>query len=214
MYEQSIDPSSLIVTPDNNRYASLIHGFNLRFFGQRDVLKKIYVCSNTKEVHSALQDILNNNLDKKIKRRVTIRGGGHCYEGFVTDGTDVIIDISSMKKAERTNKYIAIESGFTNWEGVKYLFKQDGLCLPGGSCYSVGFGGHIVGGGYGLLSRKYGLTIDYLAGIELIYSIDNKTAICRTFLENNDANDEVTKVVWAHKGCGGGNYGIITKYYF
>ena len=121
-----------------------------------------------------------------------------------------------MKNAQKTadNKYIVIDAGFTNWEGVKYLFKENGLCLPGGSCYSVGFGGHIVGGGYGLLSRKYGLTIDYLSGIELVYSTDNKNVICDTFLQNKSHNDIQNEIVWAHKGCGGGNYGVITKYYF
>jgi FAD/FMN-containing dehydrogenase len=45
------------------------------------------------------------------------------------------------------------------------------VTIPGGSCYSVGAGGHICGGGYGLLSRKYGLTVDHLVAVQAPASI-------------------------------------------
>ena len=44
-------------------------------------------------------------------------------------------------------------AGNQNWDGYVNLYKSANRTLPGGSCYSVGAGGHIVGGGYGLLSR-------------------------------------------------------------
>ncbi|MFP3663308.1 FAD-binding protein, partial [Burkholderia sp. SIMBA_043] len=55
----------------------------------------------------------------------------------------------------------AAASGNQNWDGYLDLYKTANRTLPGGSCYSVGSGGHIVGGGYGLLSRLHGLTVDW-----------------------------------------------------
>ena len=241
--EVNID--KLLVTREDNRYPSLRCGHNLRFIGDISLLTQIYVCSTTREVHAVFQKILSSN---GLSKEISIRGGGHCYEGFVTLGKNIIIDISSVKhrnlSLQQDNKeYYAIGSGNTNWEGVKYLFKEHGVCLPGGSCYSVGFGGHIVGGGYGLLSRKYGLTVDYLAGVELVYTQNGRTARCKQFFdtfESKDNGNEIKEnkeskeedeetnnnnnidnngisdkdVVWAHKGGGGGNFGVITTYYF
>ena len=242
--EVNID--KLLVTREDNRYQSLRCGHNLRFVGDISLLTQIYVCTTTREVHAVFQKILSTH---GLSKEISIRGGGHCYEGFVTLGKNIIIDISSVKhrhvSLHHDNKeYYAIGSGNTNWEGVKYLFKKHGVCLPGGSCYSVGFGGHIVGGGYGILSRKYGLTVDYLAGVELVYTQNGKTAKCKQFFDtfeskNNIINDDGINitygneikenkqneedeqinisdkdVVWAHKGGGGGNFGVITTYYF
>jgi FAD/FMN-containing dehydrogenase len=55
-----------------------------------------------------------------------------------------------------------------HWNGYWNLYKQNNLTLPGGSCYSVGAGGHICGRGYDVLSRKYGLTVDWLTGVEIV----------------------------------------------
>ncbi|MEU4741758.1 hypothetical protein AB0G02_15010 [Actinosynnema sp. NPDC023658] len=48
------------------------------------------------------------------------------------------------------------------------LHRRWGTTIPGGSCATVGAGGHIVGGGYGLLSRRNGLTVDHLHGVEVV----------------------------------------------
>ena len=52
--------------------------------------------------------------------------------------------------------------------GRRGFLSAGGSILAGGSCYSVGAGGHIVGGGYGLLSRLHGLTVDYLVAVDVV----------------------------------------------
>jgi FAD/FMN-containing dehydrogenase len=76
----------------------------------------------------------------------------------------------------------------------------------------VGLGGHICGGGYGLLSRQFGLTVDWLTGVRVV-TVDehHKTTLNRaTRQDSGDLQD----LYWAHTGGGGGNFGLVTRYEF
>ncbi|HEU0135065.1 MAG TPA: BBE domain-containing protein, partial [Allosphingosinicella sp.] len=79
-----------------------------------------------------------------------------------------------------------------------------------GSCYSVGAGGHISGGGYGLLARKYGLIVDWLDSVEIV-TVDRAGRARITVAEKDG---EAADLLWACQGGGGGNYGIITRFWF
>src|SRR3954463_8698186 len=144
------------VTPDDPRYPTLVRGFNLRWVGSPSYVE---LCGDTDQVVRAVQQAVDAGL------RITVRSGGHCYEDFVS-GNDggVILDLSPLNAvwcdAER-DRY-GVEAGATLWNVYGRLYKEPGVTLPGGSCYSVGAGGHVTGGGYGLLSRRHGLTVDYL----------------------------------------------------
>ena len=118
------------------------------------------------------------------------RYGRDCYEGFVSNKMPdapgevlSILDIGQMNQlAYDPNGQISsvlvpasphryafrLEPGCQNWDTSVALYKLAGKTLPSGSCYSVGLGGHICGGGYGLLSRKYGLVCDWLDGVDLL----------------------------------------------
>ena len=76
-----------------------------------------------------------------------------------------------------------------------------------------GAGGHIIGGGYGLLSRLHGLVIDYLHAVEVIRVNEDKKAEIITVSADSPTEDE-RRLFWAHQGGGGGNFGIVTKYFF
>ncbi len=105
-----------------------------------------------------------------MRLRITVRGGGHCYENFSSGNHGgVIIDMSGMQgvRLDRAG-LVCVEGGATLWNVYETLLRDYNLTLPGGSCYSVGAGGHIVGGGYGLLSRLHGLTVDYLAAVDVV----------------------------------------------
>ena len=73
------------VPPGDPRYSTLVRGFNLRWVG-----KPAYValCGDTAQVVQAVQRAVDDG------RRITVRGGGHCYEDFVSDNDGgVIIDL-------------------------------------------------------------------------------------------------------------------------
>jgi FAD/FMN-containing dehydrogenase len=195
------------VEPGDPRYAALRRGFNLRWVGSP---RYVQVCSSTDDVVRAVQDATDAGA------RVTVRGGGHCYEDFVTDNDGgVIVDLAPMAGVYRddaTGLY-CVEGGATLWNAYVELFKRYGAALPGGSCYSVGAGGHVVGGGYGLLSRLHGLTVDYLDAVEVVRLDGDRRAEAIT-VHRDGATDDERLMLWAHQGGGGGNFGIVTRYFF
>lgn len=192
---------------DDPRWDTLRRGFNLRWVADPD---RIEVCADTAQVVDAVQRAFDE------EKRITVRSGGHCYEDFVCDNEDgVIVDLSSMNGVYRnpdTGLY-CVEGGGTNWDVYVRLYKDYGVTLPAGSCYSVGAGGHFTGGGYGLLSRRDGLTVDYLHAVEVVRVDAGGRAEVLTVARDAEDPDE-REMLWAHLGGGGGNFGIVTKFWF
>src|SRR4051794_16251210 len=195
------------VLPSDPRYSTLVRGFNLRWVGKPAY---IALCGETAQVVEALQQAYDDGL------RVTVRGGGHCYEDFVS-GNDggVIIDLSPMQAVWRDpgNDWYGVEGGATLWNVYSQLYREFGVTLPAGSCYSVGIGGHVTGGGYGLLSRLHGLTVDYLHAVEVVHVTKEGRAEAIT-VSRDASNAEEQDLLWGHLGGGGGNFGIVTKFFF
>jgi FAD/FMN-containing dehydrogenase len=197
-------PALAPIYPSDPRYATMRMGFNRRWVGSPAYIQ---VVRSPAEALAAVQRALDRGL------RITVRGGGHCYENFSSGNHGgVIIDLSGMQGVGMDRSGAAcIQGGATLWNAYETLFKDHNLALPGGSCYSVGAGGHIVGGGYGLLSRLHGLTVDYLTAVDVI-CVDRHR---RAHLIRARKGDPVTgRLLWAHTGGGGGNFGIVTAYYF
>jgi FAD/FMN-containing dehydrogenase len=197
------------VEPGDSRFPSFQQGFNKRWFAGS--CKMVYVCHDTPGVEDALEDAIRN-----YGPHVRIKSGGHCYENFVfNESTLAIIDVTPMNGyGYDPEKGYYLESGGTNWSAFKGLFRDFGKVLPAGSCYSVGLGGHICGGGYGLLSRLNGLTVDWLTGVDVVVKPHaNVPAYCvHASVDSKDVSAQ--ELYWAHRGGGGGNFGVITRYYF
>ncbi|MET9506736.1 FAD-binding protein [Streptomyces sp. NPDC006622] len=203
--------SPIEVSPGDARYDALRRGFNQRWIAHPDY---VVVATSVDDVESALAKFLAGPAHPG--RRVTVRSGGHCYEDFVSsEDVGVIIDVSQMNRVhfDASMDAYCIEAGATNWHSTTQLYRSTGLALPGGSCNSVGLGGHISGGGYGLLSRLFGLTVDYLYAVEVVTAADGRTP--RRTVARKDSDDPALRDLWwAHTGGGGGNFGVITKYWF
>lgn len=187
-------------------YPTMVMGFNRRWVGQPEYVQ---VCGDTGQVVQTVREAV------ELDRRVTVRCGGHCYEDFVCDNVGgVIVDLSPMNGVyELEPDVYCVEGGATLWNVYDSLYREHCVTLPGGSCYSVGVGGHVTGGGYGLLSRLHGLTIDYLYGVEIV-CVDG-TGNVRAITVNADSpNQQERDLLWANQGAGGGNFGIVTKFIF
>lgn len=199
-------PGATIV-PSDPRYQTMALGFNPRWVGAP---KYIQLCGSTAQVVAAVQRAHDEGL------RITVRGGGHCYENFVSGNEGgVIIDVSPMNGVYLEpggRDLYCVEGGATLWKVYRELYRMYSRTIPGGSCYSVGAGGHVTGGGYGLLSRKYGLTIDYLYGVEVVCLDSSGRA--RAIVVNRDGNPAEQQMLWGHLGGGGGNFGIVTRFIF
>ena len=191
------------------RFPSFLQGFNRRWFAGN--CKAVYLCFTPAGTAAALDDAI-----KLYGKNVKIKSGGHCYENFVFNGdTGAILDVTPMDSyGFDEDKGYYLESGGTNWSAFQALFRDYGKVLPAGSCYSVGLGGHICGGGYGLLSRLNGLTVDWLTGVEVVVKDNADNSAYPVYVSAEDTNPDNANLYWSHRGGGGGNFGVITKYYF
>ncbi|GGG06065.1 FAD-binding protein [Paenibacillus albidus] len=135
-----------------------------------------------------------------------VRCGGHSYEAYSSLDGGLVIDVSELTHIEidKAAGTARIGAGVRLKSLYDALWKQ-GLTLPGGSCPSVGVAGLTLGGGYGFLSRAFGLICDAVQEIEVA---DAYGKLIR-------ANDMLrSDLFWACRGGGGGNFGIVTSFAF
>ena len=205
-------PPSPKVARGDHRYPALSRGFNQRWIAQPDYVRLV---RDRHEVREALAEALAER-PADDPRRITVRSGGHCYEDFVCgDDVRVILDTSPMCGISYDSGMDAycVEAGATNWHVYSHLYPISGRTLPGGSCYSVGLGGHIPGGGFGLMSRQFGLTVDYLYAVELAVAGRNRE-VELVVARRDDPDPDLRELLWAHTGGGGGNFGVVGRFWF
>jgi FAD binding domain/Berberine and berberine like len=200
-------PGPVTVVPDEPRYADLVWGANQRWVGSPDSVR---LAGSTGQVVGCVQEAVRTG------RRVAVRSGGHCYEDFVSDpAVRMVIDLSQLGAVtyDPGRRAFGVEPGALLGEAYKGLYKNWGVTIPGGSCPTVGVGGHIAGGGFGPLSRMHGLTVDHLQAVEVVVVDSDRTV--RAVVADRDATDpRLRDLWWAHTGGGGGNFGVVTKYWF
>jgi aclacinomycin oxidase len=198
---------SIKIGPDDGRYHAVADKrFNKRFRANPDYVRLV---SSTDEVVSAVKDAVREG------RRLTVTSGGHCLEGFVSDPeVRVIIDVSPMKRVyyDGEMRAVAIEAGATVGEAFRALFEKWGVVIPLGEYPEIGMGGHVVGGAFGFLCRQLGLAADYLYAVEVV-TVDEDGA-ASSVVATRETSDPHRDLWWAHTGGGGGNFGVVTRYWF
>nr|CBH32104.1 putative dehydrogenase and domain with unknown function [Streptomyces albaduncus] len=198
-------PGPVRVGPDDPRYGELVRGDNHRFTGTPDHVELV---RSTEQAEDALRRAL------AAGQRVAVRSGGHCPEAFVAGPeVEVVIDLSLMSRVSYDPELnaVAIEAGATVGHVYKELYRNWNVTLPAGVCTAVGVGGHISGGGYGPLSRLHGLVADHLHAVEVVH-VDRSGRV-RTVIATREPDDPHRELWWAHTGAGGGNFGIVTRFW-
>jgi len=136
---------------------------------------------------------------------VAIRGGGHNIAGNAVCDDGLMIDLSLMKKVEVDPKArrAMVEPGciLADFDAVA---QKHGLATPLGINSTTGVAGLTLGGGFGWLSRKYGMTIDNLLAADVVLANGKQVRASET--ENAD-------LFWGLRG-GGGNFGIVSRFDF
>ena len=127
---------------------------------------------------------------------LAVRCGGHSVAGVSMVDAGVQIDLSSLKG-------VHIDAGVL-WGEYDREAEMFGLATPGGRVTTTGVGGFCLGGGYGWLSTKYGLTCDNMVGADLL------TASGEMLHVTDDTNPEL---MWALRGAGA-NFGVVTSFEF
>ncbi|PZG29193.1 FAD-linked oxidase [Spongiactinospora gelatinilytica] len=193
------------VDPDDSRYQDLVRRGHKRYVGSPDYVR---VVGSTEQVVQAVQEAVRDG------GRVAVRSGGHCLENWVDDASiQVLIDLSGMTQVyyDPERNAFAVEGGADLEQVYRRLFLGWGVTIPAGWCPKVGAGGHFTGGGYGVLSRTHGLVVDHLYGIEVV--VVDGAGRASAVVATRDSTGAERELWWAHTGGGGGNFGIVTRFW-
>jgi hypothetical protein len=124
-------------------------------------------------------------------------------EGFSVSDGGMVINLSEMNGvAFLEDGHIKTGPGCTLSKLYDIILPK-GRILPAGSCATVGLGGLALGGGYGIFSRKYGLTCDHMLSAVMV---DGSGNVHHT--------DDDPELLWALRGGGTGNFGVVTEMTF
>lgn len=136
---------------------------------------------------------------------IAIRGNGHNIAGSAVCDEGIVIDLSAMKaiRIDPEKRRAYVEPGVTLGELDAATAAYD-LATPTGINSTTGIAGLTLGGGFGWLSRKFGMTVDNLVAAEVV------TADGELLRASANENPDL---LWALQG-GGGNFGVVTKFEF
>src|SRR6185437_8495483 len=120
-------------------------------------------CTSTADVVRAVKFAKDNALV------LAIRGGGHNIAGSALCDGGIVIDLSQMKavKVDAATRRAIVEGGATLAD-LDAATQSHGLATPLGINSTTGVAGLTVGGGFGWLSRKFGMTVDNLESAEVV----------------------------------------------
>jgi hypothetical protein len=136
---------------------------------------------------------------------IAVRCGGHSVAGVSAVDAGVLIDLSSLRGVHvDPERGTAIANAGVLWGEYDRETEMVGLATPGGRVTTTGVGGFCLGGGYGWLSTKHGLTCDNLVGVDLL------TASGALMHVTDDTNPEL---MWGLRGAGA-NFGVVTSFEF
>jgi FAD/FMN-containing dehydrogenase len=156
-------------------------------------------CAGAADVRRAV------NFAREQRLPLAMRGGGHNIAGSALCDDGLVIDLTAMKSA-RVDPFARrayVEPGCT-LRDLDHETQAYGLAVPLGINSTTGVAGLTVGGGFGWLSRRFGMTIDNLLSADIVTG-DGELLRC--------SDSEHEDLFWAIRG-GGGNFGVVTKFEF
>ena len=136
---------------------------------------------------------------------ISVKGGGHNIAGSAVVDGGLMIDLSAMNgvAVDAAAARVRVGPGATLAD-LDAATAAHGLVVPAGINSTTGIAGLTLGGGFGWLTRAFGLTIDSLVSAEVV------TADGRIMRASADEHPDL---FWALRG-GGGNFGIVTEFEF
>jgi FAD/FMN-containing dehydrogenase len=185
-----------VLAPSDAGYAGARGPFNAMHPDRPGLVVR---CSGTADVVDAVNFAREHGLE------VTVRGGGHSIAGLSSCDGGMLIDLSPMNGVivDPEGKLAQVQGGAL-WGDVDREAQAFGLATPGGLVSDTGVGGLTLGGGYGWLRRKHGLSCDNVVSAQVV------TADGEVRTASADVNPDL---YWAIRG-GGGNFGIVTSFTF
>ncbi|KAJ3041538.1 hypothetical protein HDV00_009013 [Rhizophlyctis rosea] len=143
---------------------------------------------------------------RRFDVRPTVRSGGHSYEALSSLNDTLIIDLSTMYKIDidKKKETVTVSPGIRLGNLYTALYEANpSYSFTAGVCPTVGLGGHLAAGGYGMLVRKHGLAIDNAIQAQVVLADGSMVTASAT--KNKD--------LWfAIRGGGGNSYGIVVEW--
>jgi FAD/FMN-containing dehydrogenase len=204
MATRTIDPAAVdklegalegrLIRPDDADYNDARIVYN-GMHDRRPAL--IVMCTSASDVAAAIALASSNGLD------LAVRGGGHSGPGFGTCDGGIVADLTPMKQiAVDTEDRTATAGGGCTWKDFDDATHAHGLATTGGTLSSTGIAGLTLGGGFGHLTRRFGLSCDNLLSADVV------TASGESVTADEKQNADL---FWALRG-GGGNFGVVTSF--
>lgn len=185
-----------LVLPDDQGYDQVREIWNAMIDRRPAVIVQ---CAEADDVTRAITFARENDLE------ISIRGAGHNIAGNALCDNGMMIDLSTMTRvrvdAAKMRAYVQPGATLADFDKAA---QAHGLATPVGINSTTGIAGLTLGGGFGWLTRKYGMTVDNLVSAEVIAADGRKIRASET--ENAD-------LFWAIRG-GGGNFGVVTEFEF
>ena len=156
-------------------------------------------CAGTQDAIKAVNFARDNGI------QLAVRGAGHHIAGNSLCDDGLVVDLSHMRtvKVDVAAKRAVAEGGATLGDFDEATLAH-GLATPVGINSTTGIAGLTLGGGFGWISRKYGMTVDNLESAEVVTAKGD--AVRASANENSD-------LFWALRG-GSGNFGVVTQFEF
>jgi FAD/FMN-containing dehydrogenase len=147
-----------VALPGSPAYQASPPPFNARF---RDVRPAAVVsCASPQDAAEAIGFARRHHLE------LATRAGGHSFAAH-SSTRGVLVDVTPMRSVTVAGGVARVDAGARLGEVYEALQEHD-LTIPGGTCPPVGVAGLTLGGGLGILGRKYGVTSDHLIGGEIV----------------------------------------------
>jgi FAD/FMN-containing dehydrogenase len=186
-----------LVLPGDSGYDLARRAYNPLFDTHRPAA--IARCGRPSDVQACVE------FARRARIPIAARSGGHSYAGYSTPNGGLVVDLAGMAGVQVRADRTAVVGAGARLIDVYAGLARAGRCVPAGSCATVGVAGLTLGGGIGVLTRKYGLTSDKLVSAQIV------TADGRLLTVSPAAEPDL---FWALRGGGGGNFGIVTSFTF
>ncbi|KAF7842398.1 berberine bridge enzyme-like 13 [Senna tora] len=201
--DKSFPFDSSIYSRSNPSFAAILESSaqNLRLL-EASAPKPEFIFTPSTDAHVRTAVICS----KKLGIHLRVRSGGHDYEGlsFVSEieSPFMILDLGKLREVnvEIGDNSAWVQAGATVGEVYYRIAEKSSVHgFPAGLCTSLGVGGHITGGAYGTMMRKYGLGVDNV--------LDAKIVNANGEILDREAMGE--DLFWAIRGGGGASFGIL-----